>query len=384
MLLSATIKDVLTHQHPLLVVFDIIALVIAAGSAVVLVRETILFRGYRSLKSVAKSISSTLRGSTFRDGNDLVISGFFRGIPAVIRFSTAENMPEVHVWMKISSAMNLFLSHKSSKLTDGRVRIPTRDAWFNDRFTIRTDFPSEAVALLADDKAVQEFKNLCCSPGTSIALTRDSLELSELTVPQDTIHHLEAHLESLAETAVRVGAISALGAEPPKIYVPDRYIVARVALVVLAIAGMIEVYSSIGRYTDRRGGRVIAAAAAPDPISATDEQLLPGLNPWRLANPEDFEQTAVATMHDHGEEASGQIAGSFNGPEQGPGTGYVFTPKDPHHQTQKRVAIIADGHAVLDAVYDNVSAVVLVTKSRIPSTASADGKRQSAPPDGDG
>lgn len=384
MLISTTIKDVLTHQHPLLVVFDIVALMIAAGSAVVLVREAILFRGYRGLKSATKTLSSTLRGTIFRDGNDLVVSGFFRGIPSVIRFSTAENMPEVHVWMKISSAMNLFISHKSSKLTDGRVRIPTRDAWFNDRFTIRTDFPSEAVALLADDKAIQELKGLCCSPGTSIALNRDSLELSELTVPQDTVRHLESHLESLAETAVRAGAISALGAAQPKIYGPDRYVVARVALVVLAIAGLIEVYSSVGRYTNHGDDRVIAATETPEPISVTDEQLFPGLSNWRLAASQDFEQTAVAAMHDHGKEATGRIPGFFNGPEQAAGTGYVFALNDPHHQAQRRIAIVADRHAVLDAVYDNVSAVVLVAKSEIPNTASGTSNRQSAPPDGDG
>lgn len=385
MLISATIKDVLNHQHPLLVVFDIIALVIAAGSAVVLLREVILFRGYRSLKSVAKSIASSLRGSIFRDGNDLVVSGFFRSIPVVIRFSTAENMPEVHIWMKISSAMNLFVSHKSSKLTDGRVRIPTRDAWFNERFNIRTDFPSETVALLADDNAVREFRQLCCSPGTSIALNRDSLELSELTVPQDTLKHLEAHLESLAETAVRVGAISNLGAVQPKIYVPDRYIVARAALAVLAIAGMIEVYAGVRHYTDHGEDPAnAAAAAAPSAIPSADEQLLPALDRWRVANAEDFDPTAAATMREHGKAATGRIAGYFNGSEQAPGTGYVFAQKGNKNNAQRRIAILAGGHAVLDAVYDNVSAVMLVPKSRISGAASSTSSSQNAAPDGDG
>jgi hypothetical protein len=385
MLISATIKDVLSHQHPLLVVFDIIALMIAAGSAMVLVREAILFRGYRGLKTVAKSLGSSLRGSIFRDGNDLVVSGFFRGIPAVVRFSTAENMPEVHIWMKISSAMNLFVSHKSSKLTDGRVRIPTRDAWFNDRFMIRTDFPSETVALLADDGTTLELKKLCCSPGTSIALTRDSLELSELTVPQDTVAHLETHLESLAATAVRVGAISNLGAVQPKIYVPDRYIVARVALAVLAIAGMIEVYSSVRHYSDHGADTAIAAAAAaPVMIDSADEQLLPALDPWRLATVEDFDPTAAATIREHGKEASGRIPGYFNGPEQTLGTGYVFVQKNQKQNPQRRIAIIADGHAVLDAIYSKVSAVALVPKSRVAGAVNADSSGSSAVPDGDG
>src|SRR6266704_4316201 len=102
----AFIKDAL-NQHPLLIAFDVLAVVAAFGCLVVLVREAMLFRGYRSLKRVAKAIASGLRGTTFRDGDDLVINGFYRGVPAVVRFSFAENTPEVNLWMKVSSTLNL-------------------------------------------------------------------------------------------------------------------------------------------------------------------------------------------------------------------------------------------------------------------------------------
>jgi hypothetical protein len=111
--------------------------------------------------------------------------------------------------MKVSSSLNLYAVHKSSKSTEGRVRVPTRDAWFDERFTVRTDSPNDALAFLADEKALGELKKLCCSPGTSVALTKESLELSELTVPlPDTLKHLIAHLDSLAVMAVQVGAIA--------------------------------------------------------------------------------------------------------------------------------------------------------------------------------
>jgi hypothetical protein len=385
MQIAAILRDMLA-QHPLLIVFDILALMTAAGCFVVLVREAVLFRGYRSLKRITKSLRATLRGSVFRDGTDLVISGFYRGIPTVVRFSFAENTPEMNLWMKIASGLNLFISHKSSKATDGRVRIPTRDAWFDERFTIRTDNPNDALALLSDSRAFSELKKLCCSPGTSLALGRESLELSELTIPQpNTLKHLTGHMDSLAETAVRVGAISNLDPSRNKIYVPDRYLLARAALVVLAIAGSLEVYSAVHRYAlnseaPSYGDSAIKMSTVPE----EDQLLIPGFDAWRLAGPEDFDPATVTWMREHGNEINGRIIGYFGGPDKPAGRSYFFVPNDPARHGDFRFVLLTDGHPAIDGAYPQILAAILVPKSKLTSIAWQAPDNIPAAPDGDG
>jgi hypothetical protein len=383
--IAAIVRDMLS-QHPLLIVFDVLALITAAGCVVLLVREAILFRGYRSLKRITKALRATLRGSTFRDGTDLVISGFYRGVPTVVRFSFAENTPEVNLWMKVGSAMNLFISHKSSKLADGRVRIPTRDSWFDDRFTIRTDNPNDAVALLTDSRAFEELKRLCCSPGTSIALSRESLELSELTIPQpNTLKHLTGHMDSLAEMAVRVGAISNLDPSKTKIYVPDRYLLARAALVVLIVAGGLEVYSAARRYATNSTA-VADGESTPTPsIPAEDQVQIPAFDAWRLATPEDFDPATVAWMREHRKVVSGRLTGTFAGPDQPAGSSYLLVPADPSRKNTWRFVMLSQGRSVVDGAYTGVLAIVPVSKSSLANvTWQASDKTVSAPPDGDG
>ena len=388
---AAVIRDLLT-QHPLLIVFDILAVMTAAGCLLVVMREAVMFRGYRSLKRVAKAIRSTLQGSIFRDGTDLVISGFYRGVPAVVRFSFAENTPEMNVWMKVMSPMNLFVSHKSSRSAEGRVRIPTRDSWFDERFTIRTDNPNDAVAFLTDEKAFGELKKLCCSPGTSVGLTRDSLELSELTIPQpNTLKHLVGHMDSLGEVAVRVGAISGLRKSRGTVYVPDRYVLARVALAVLVIVGGFEVYSAAHRYAQEQA-QAAAEAAAPSSenvpvVASEDEMLLPALSHWRVATPGDFDSETVAWMHEHGKNLSGREVGFFNGPGQPPGTAYIFAGENPAYEGAWRVSILSQGRAVLDASYKGVMGAVVVPKSNLANASwqqDPNDKTSTPPPDGDG
>ncbi|HEY3928422.1 MAG TPA: hypothetical protein VGL89_08610 [Candidatus Koribacter sp.] len=373
----------LLNQHPLLIVFDILAVVTAIGCVLVLVREAILFRGYRSLKSGAKGIAKELGGTIFRDGADLVVNGFYRGIPAVLRFSFAEHTPEVVLWMKMASALNLYVTHKSAKSTEGRTRVPTRDAWFDDRFVIRTDNPNDAMALLTDDRAFGELKKLCCSPHTVVALSKGSLEMSEQSLPQpDPFKHLLNHMGSLAEIAVRVGAISNLPKSKNKIYVPDRYIVARVALVLLVIGGGVEVVSAVRHYGSE------GTAATSDPVASTttlsqSELLnLPSSNDWRLATANDFDSSTVEWLDRSGKHVSARFSVNAEGREV-VGVGYALVSKDPSQQDTWRVALISQGRDIFDGKFKNILAVIPLKQESLQGIAWAapPGSTQS---DGDG
>ncbi|HEX8926962.1 MAG TPA: hypothetical protein VF786_14275 [Terriglobales bacterium] len=378
----ADVVKALTNQHPLLIAFDILTLVAVLGCLWMLMREAVLFRGYRSLRKVAKAMAYGLNGSTFRDGTDLVINGFYRGVPTVVRFSFAENTPEVNVWMKVASALTMFASHKSAKLLEGRTRVLTRNSWFDERFVLRTDNTDDLAALLTDDRAFKELKNLCCSPGTAVALNRDSLEISEQTIPvPNTFKHLMAHLDSMAEMAVRVGALSNLK-HKAKIYVPDRYLIARAALLLLILAGGFELYSAMDHYGEPQQ-TAYAGISNTEPMSEEEAQI-PGRLAWRLATASDFDPGLVAWMHDHGMEPNGRIHAHFEGTEDSHGTGYVYVQRAGAPSTEWRIVMMSEKKRVYDATFRGLTAVMLAQKDSIAHQQSDAGDSQPPSPDGDG
>jgi hypothetical protein len=167
--------------------------------------------------------------------------------------------------------------------------------------------------------------------------------------------------------------------------VPDRYIVARAALALLVIAGALELYSAAHHYSNDQGVASSTTDASAATVLPDDEQLLPGLGDWHLTTRDDFDASIGAWMHEHGKDLTSRITGSFAGPGEKPGTGYVLARNDDAHQSPWRVAMLSQGRSVVDATFPGVIAVVLVPQEKLatvrwtPSETGAPG-----PPDGDG
>jgi hypothetical protein len=229
-------------------------------------------------------------------------------------------------------------------------------------------------------------KRLCCSPGTAVALTKDSLEISELTIPMpDPYTHLMAHMDSMGEMAMRVGALSNFRAKV-KIYVPDRFVIARAALVLLIIGGIIEVYTSATHYGSNDDAAAIAAQAGGNPTASAAASGLPGADNWRYANAADFDITTAEWMRQHGKTPTGRLAGDFAG--QGASMAYALV-----HQGQDgnssdwRVALTKQGKPILDAIYSRVLGVMLIPKgalSGVEWVTTENGRTPQSPADGDG
>jgi hypothetical protein len=191
--------------------------------------------------------------------------------------------------------------------------------------------------------------------------------MSELTIPiPDTFDHLMRHMDSMGELAVRVGALSNLKAKA-KIYVPDRFLIARAALVLLVIGGMVEVYTSVAAYGTHTDAAALEAQGATDSGEFAEVPGgLPGLSNWRFASADDFDVTTAEWMRQHGKTPTGRLVGDFGG--QGAGMGYALV-----HQGQSgdpgawRVAITSQGKPVLDATYDQVLGVMLIPKHALAS-----------------
>lgn len=379
------LKELLS-QHPLLIVIDVVGLVLAAGLFAVLLREAALFRGYRRVRRVAQGLAARVRGKIFRDGSDLVIHGFYIGYPVVIRFSNSESTPDLHLWMKVASRFNLFVTHNSVRATEGRWRIPSGDTWFDERFSLRSDQRDATVAFLANKAAVDELKRMCCSPTTMVALNAESIELAEGVMPQpDTLKHVIAHLESLGSTAKRVGALSRIKNPKNPIYVPHKFVLARAALVLLVCAGIVEVGTALHGYrAHEEDGSASAANSAEEIISPLDESQLPAIEQWRLATPADFDANTVTLLENRGQQVKGRYDEGFSDAGAGFDTAYVLVRQKEDRTHTARVILVSQHHVVLDLAFPEVVAVARASNAALRRVEWEPTESAPGPSDGDG
>ncbi len=371
-------------RNPLLVAFDVLALVVAIGCLIVLIRESTVFRGYRPYKRAAKSIARAIGGTWFRDGAMLVVNGFYRGIPVVVRFSTAENTPGVNLWMKVPARLNLFVFHKSAKHTEGHLLVPTGDSWFDDRFVVRTDQRETALALFADQSVVRDLKKVCCSPETLVTLENGGLEVSEPTIPQpNTSAHLLAHLESLSQIAVSIGTVSRK--QKATIYLPDRYVAARVALALLVLAGLIEIVVAVRRFNAQPESAASTGAAGSAAVLSTQDELhLPAAAGWRLAEPADLDPQVLAWFQEHGYTVSTRYDGGFARMTEEPTTAYLLARKEKSPEQLSRVVLFSQHRPVLDVSFPHVLVLIRVPQNQLRQFEWQSSTVPFGNPDGDG
>ena len=82
---------------PIFVVLAVV--VVAIGVIIVMVRKSSTFSGYSDVAADAQRIQSAIKGESFRDGNDLVVSGSHDKLPVQVRFSYDENTPGLSIRM---------------------------------------------------------------------------------------------------------------------------------------------------------------------------------------------------------------------------------------------------------------------------------------------
>ena len=107
------------NAHPLTIVLGIVALVAALGVVISLIRASALMRGYEDLRTEVGALSKKLKADVFRDGEDLVVSGYHGKLPAVVRFSYADNTPGLNIRMKAPSTFALSIVPKAAQVSEG-------------------------------------------------------------------------------------------------------------------------------------------------------------------------------------------------------------------------------------------------------------------------
>lgn len=346
---------------PLAIALTIVALVAAVGLLLVIFRRRATFSGYDEIFDDVRELGAALKGEVFRDGDDLVISGTYRRLPVVIRFSHGENTPGLNIRLTAPSNFTLYMTPKGST-SEGRFAIKSGDDMFDARFTVRTDHPTEAKMFFTGNLVLGQLQKLCCSAKTFFSINKGWLELSELVIPEPyTARHILDHLTSMGTLLFVVREMP--GAATVKIGRIEREgkVFARIAIAV----GILAAGATVFVVTRQQSQSVEASAASapdapPEGVLPVDAEHITGVRQLRLATAEDLDPVGVAWLRASGGQLQTRIEGDFSGDGQGEDVAYVLT-----HTVdgKRRVVLLANGKNRFDATYSYLGVVARVPKS---------------------
>jgi hypothetical protein len=331
-------------------------LVLLVGIVIHLARKSSTFRGYQDVAQDAERLRGVLKGETFRDGSDLVVSGSQDKFPAMVRFSYDENTPGLNIRMSAPANFTVTISPKGSQGTgEGRMLIRTGDDMFDARFTTKTDHMAQAKMFVGSKQTVALLQKLCCSSKTFLAISNGNIELSELVIPTPyTSTHVADHLQNMSKLALKLQAMP--GAETVKVRayqregssMPGKIAVAAVLLMGLAI------FVFEARKPDLSVTELKAQAgtiALPEGVLPVDGAKLTGLNGWRVVKSEDFDPDTAAWVRGQGLPVQGRLEGDYSGKSNLRDVIYVLT----NDADTMRIAIIANDRVVYDTRYPKLA-----------------------------
>jgi hypothetical protein len=353
--------------------------VAAVGVVVYMIKRARTFAGYGDLRETAEELRRLLKGEIFRDGEDLVISGNHRRLPAVVRFSYSENTPGLNMRMEAPATFSMSVTPKAANVAEGRVVMRTPDEKFDTRFVTRTDHPTQAKMFTNDKLVMAQLQKLCCSGNTFFSISSRSMELSELAIPTSTKRHVMDHMDSMLLLARALADMPGAGAIRIQEIQKERSIPVRIAIAVGLVAVVVAVFAATRAMREQVDAAALQVGdVPPSGILPADAQLIRNLAGWRLATAEDFDSAGVAWLRTRGREASGRIEGDFSGASVPTDAAYILSRDD----GSRRVVILADRRKIFDAAYDDVYLAARVRARAFPSIEWAGSAPD--PPQGDG
>ncbi len=381
-------------MHPVALALFILLVVGGVGFLVHLLRRGQTFSGYEELTSDAQQIAKSLSGEIFRDSNDLVISGNYRHMPAIVRFSYDENTPGMNLHVKAKATFTMSVVPKGERAAEGRVLVRTPDDMFDARFQTRTDHPTQAKMFVGGKVVIQQLQKVCCSSRTFFTITTGAMELSELTIPTPyTGHHVTDHLESLAKLARALEDMP--GSETIKVHKleKERSNIIRGAIVVGTIAAVITVYAATRGPRGPIPVQELAGEteAPPAGIMPVEAVLVRKVNDWRVATEEDFGPGVASWVRGSDLQPSGRVPGDYSGERNGRDVALLLAPAArpqegaaPAAADQRRVVLLVEGVNLYDAEYPTIVGVARIPKDAIASIDWGKNPPPQGTPDGDG
>ena len=340
----------------------IIAVVTILGVVISFMRKSSALAGYDEIKAEVPRINSAIKGEMFRDGEDLVMTGNYKGRPAMVRFSYSETTPGLNIRMQAPVSFTFSSVPKGAQATEGRVLLRTGNDMFDAKFASRTDHPTQAKMLVGSRAALQSLEKLCCSQKTYLTMTRGSIELSELVIPTPyTSRHVLDHLDAMSIVARTVEDIP--GAENVKVEPYQREKSAPVFRLVLAAGAIAAV---LGVLLIRPAGptdlRAVAQSNTPsaEGVDPLDAGHIADLKGWHAMRPEEYDPDARVALRDAGFDPNGSFTVDLDGDEQRDVV-YALASEDGRY----RVVVLKDGNTIYDTVFQNLKGVLPVPKNSL-------------------
>jgi hypothetical protein len=367
--------------HPIFVLLAV--LVLLTGAVIHIVRKSSILKGYSDVAGDAERLQRALKGETFRDGSDLVVSGSQDKFPAMVRFSYDENTPGLSIRMSVPANFTLTISPKGSQATgEGRTLVRTGDDMFDARFTTKTDHMAQAKMFLGGKQAMMLLQKLCCSSKTFVAIANGSIELSELVIPTPyTSAHVVDHLQNMSKLGLQLHAMP--GAETVKIRAYQNEgsssMLAKVAIAAVLLLGL-GLFITQARKPDETLVQLKAQAGSdglPQGVLPLDAGKLGALTGWRLVTPDDFDPDTAAWVRGQGLQVQGRVEGDYSGKSNPRDVIYVLT----NDIDTMRVAVIANDELVYDTRYPKLAVASKFSKYNWNTTQ---WKAAPATPAGDG
>jgi hypothetical protein len=364
-------------MSPLAVILNIFVVVGIVGIIVYWVRRFAVFRGYKAIEQDVLKIAEVLKGQPVRQGRDVMLSGYYGGFPAILRFSQRLNTPGLDLQMRVPGTFAFTLLPKSAALRgEGRVVMRIGSAVLDRKFNARTDQPMELRIFAGTAPARASLEQLCCSSQSGLTLKQRVLRLTELTIPEFTASHVLDHLESMRMLAKRLenmpgGTEIVVQPLPPAVKSWPIRLALCFGLIALVAILLTQPYGAVE--SSSRGAALVNSSGV-EPADAVHMQHLQG---WHLAKPEELSETAIRFARNRGATRPGHIVGDFSGSGSANDSAYLLI----NNEGKRRVCLLAGSEVAYDAIFPKVDLL-----ARIPKASFANIKWIAAPrtaPDGD-
>ena len=338
-------------------------LVLLVGVIIVMMRRGNTFSGYNDVAADAQRIQRAIKGESFRDGNDLVVSGSVDKLPVQVRFSYDENTPGLTIRLSAPATFTLTIAPKGSQAVgEGKLLVRTGDDMFDARFVTRTDHMAQAKMFVGGKQATALLQKLCCSTKTFVSIGKGYVELSELVIPTPyTSSHIVDHVQNMGKLALQLQAMP--GAEAVKIeaYKREGSSMIGKAAVFVALLGGLAYFVAEARRPDTSLTELKAQAGSsslPAGVMPIDAPKLGSLDGWRLMTADDFDRDTAGWARAQGIQVQGRVEGDFSGKNNQHDVAYILT--DGADTT--RIAVIADDQLVSDVRYPKVAVAAKFSK----------------------
>jgi hypothetical protein len=363
---------------PLQVALLIVAALSIVGVVIAFIRSRMTYSGYSHLVNDVRRLALAMHGEIFRDAADVVISGTYERLPAVVRFSNEENTPGLNIRIQAPATFQMSVVPARAQVSEGgRNLVRTADEQFDSRFNTRTDQPTQADMFL-NKQVTGLLQQLACSRNTYLSVGNGAIELSELVIPDPNPgEHAIEHLKSMAALSQALHRMPGSDLVKLMTFERERHVPARVAMAVGAVVALVSVFAAT-RVPNREPGSGVNQTLSAG-ILPLDAARIPNAKEWRAANSDDFDPAAVSWLRGNRQQPAGRITGNFSGKGTGRDVAYLLVDAD----GARRVVLLADNGNRYDTRFPYIGMAVRVPREAVNSIRWAGGKAPEGM-DGDG